>query len=1739
MLLTALSVLPLCCHRSDNLLRDRILRSRISFNPLGTRTLRKLGFTPMGPLAWNLSVLSSMLSWAWSSVPGPNGKLSLGAVQSPCPWDKVCRIGEADNPGPLFQLTTLNVVSIGKYQDLLVEPHPIPTVAVYTETCLTKTVFETISRKIKKSGRHLVVGGICDPRKGRTRQSSVVRGESGGTLIASDLPARPSRHPIPPAALLSTRVCEAIVSLNSCLSFRVVGLYGLVLQAESTNHLLYLMLQHSQRSTLPCVFIGDFNCKLDELAIWPVMQQHGWVDIAVYFQGMTGIEPQPTWNGQTRIDFALVPNQLLPWFRNLELDHDTISDHSKLILTFDVPGGPNFRTVWKTCRDSLGLVGDKTLNDLHIVPHKWQFFHDSISQGDVESAYKAFTQNFEDWIRLVHSKLGSTFPVKAFVGRGSPARIQRPIHLPVIPSPREGETIPSSDDAPIRLRQQVKQLRRVTTSMQQLANFVNTNSLNSLLSAQSTWVAVLNAKGFPGGFSAFCKEELGIFCPATISQDHVPLLQLLMAELKHHHARWERAWRSSKRHQSKLFMDEDWRKGGKYHAADIRPPPVPEICIMESAESGTIVRMRHDKTGPFWIKSLTFPPRGVTAILCGDERYDILEIKDLMLKIHRPLQGTGAQREVLFIVPTSDLSTMFRLTASFWAKFWEDDTTPDLGAVSDSLSRLPEIPQFGSTITLEEVRSAVRSLNVGKARGPDMWSNGDIRNFTEDFLENLVHLLNSFSNTGRWPDSLLDATVALLPKTAGSVTVDQTRPITILSALYRLWSRIITRKFIHNAAPFLPLSVQGNRPGASSKWLAVFIQSQVEAALIKNTALHVASLDLTKAFNLISRELLQVTSPRMGVPPEIVHLHLAFLRGLRRSFQVIRSISPGHTSTKGVPEGCGFSVCCMMQLNWLMYARTLEVGATQQVACLFSYVDNWLATSSVLQDVHTTLNLAHDFASKAGYVISPSKTWVGSTCPKSRKEITHWSFQGTRVNHVVHKLELGMLFRFSRSMSIQDVVPRWEQGLARVDRLVHKSWHISRKVSTVRRVVFPQLLSGCESVHVSLSSLTKIRGKLNCAVHGGKTRSSHRLSPLFTWTEDYEPFLYIFHTRLGTLRSMVASFHYDVTEIWNSMYQVDLNSLPNRILGPITLFMWSCQVLEWTLHPDLTITTPYGEGLHLLHSPQGLLVEIAQQCWLDLSLQKGKLPAEWHNVSVSIKTLRSMWRRCPSPPPLSLKYRTLGVLSGSALAKIRGEDEVKCELCGSNQSGQEHLVMHCPTTAHLRNKPEHAPLLCLHPFTRCTGIPCSQPRWPIYTSPELLHACAPECRCSIFTDGSAFAPKLPRIRISGWAVTMATEHGFSEASSGLTAGEIHNIARAETMAVLRALQIFHELDIYCDNAGVVRNMAHILEHGFHFVDWRNHPNSDLWSQIAALVVTRRPKSVTITKVKSHRSLPEHAPANEKWKSRGNDYADSCAKHAVTRYLDSEIPNFRSWIQDEENQIDYAIRCTSILHDISNHVFHTRKNSPPHPAPPSSLEDLPEVTMDYQPHFIPNQLDDSCITWDPKWLDLVKQYFSELRWPPPDSSGSMVSLLELMLDCLISYQILPPVNLRVCAKRRLACPVKFSTKKHTYTLLTKEDQDCMPAPSITDASGIWIRTFDYLQPLHSLAPCGRNTSTTLKFWGYTNVVPSLRVRPTLLSGHAVSNFLESTIIPGVRSLNFPLHLPRRMARQLPPSFRSDS
>ena len=119
--------------------------------------------------------------------------------------------------------------------------------------------------------------------------------------------------------------------------------------------------------------------------------------------------------------------------------------------------------------------------------------------------------------------------------------------------------------------------------------------------------------------------------------------------------------------------------------------------------------------------------------------------------------------------------------------------------------------------------------------------------------------------------------------------------------------------------------------------------------------------------------------------------------------------------------------------------------------------------SSLLQ----TLQTVHDFAPKACFRVSSGKTWMSSTHPKARNEFRGIVLAGSQVHVPMHKVEIGLLLRFNKKACTGPVSQRWEAGRDRVDRLLTKRWSVERKISTIQRVVFPQLFAGCQSVHIS------------------------------------------------------------------------------------------------------------------------------------------------------------------------------------------------------------------------------------------------------------------------------------------------------------------------------------------------------------------------------------------------------------------------------------------------------------------------------------------------------------------------------------------------------------------------------------------------------------------------------------------------------------------------------------------------
>ena len=121
---------------------------------------------------------------------------------------------------------------------------------------------------------------------------------------------------------------------------------------------------------------------------------------------------------------------------------------------------------------------------------------------------------------------------------------------------------------------------------------------------------------------------------------------------------------------------------------------------------------------------------------------------------------------------------------------------------------------------------------------------------------------------------------------------------------------------------------------------------------------------------------------------------------------------------------------------------------------------------------------------------------MSSTSGSARADFEKQTFSGCRVQVPLHRVEIGLLLRLNKRACTSPLHQRWEAGLERVDRLLTKRWFTERKISTIQRVVFPQLFAGCQSVHISLSTLQRFRGKLIVAVHSFRSTGFSLLESL-------------------------------------------------------------------------------------------------------------------------------------------------------------------------------------------------------------------------------------------------------------------------------------------------------------------------------------------------------------------------------------------------------------------------------------------------------------------------------------------------------------------------------------------------------------------------------------------------------------------------------------------------------------------
>lgn len=215
------------------------------------------------------------------------------------------------------------------------------------------------------------------------------------------------------------------------------------------------------------------------------------------------------------------------------------------------------------------------------------------------------------------------------------------------------------------------------------------------------------------------------------------------------------------------------------------------------------------------------------------------------------------------------------------------------------LHELDELP------TISELEKAIDQLAPGKSPGSDEIPPDLIKQCKTVLLKPIYEHLCSCWAEGEVPQDMRDTKIVTLYKNKGDRSdCNNYRGISLLSIVGKIYARIILVRLQKLAERVYPESQCGFRAERSTIDMIFSLRQLQEKAREQNMPLYVAFIDLTKAFDTVSREGLYMALLKIGCPPKLLSLIKSYHQGMKGTVQFGGNLSESFDICNGVKQGC-------------------------------------------------------------------------------------------------------------------------------------------------------------------------------------------------------------------------------------------------------------------------------------------------------------------------------------------------------------------------------------------------------------------------------------------------------------------------------------------------------------------------------------------------------------------------------------------------------------------------------------------------------------------------------------------------------------------------------------------------------------------------------------------------------------------------------------------------------------------
>ena len=315
-------------------------------------------------------------------------------------------------------------------------------------------------------------------------------------------------------------------------------------------------------------------------------------------------------------------------------------------------------------------------------------------------------------------------------------------------------------------------------------------------------------------------------------------------------------------------------------------------------------------------------------------------------------------------------------------------------------------------INENEIKDTIKSLKNSNSSGHDYFSTRFIKLSAPILIPALVRIFNLAISTGVYPTNLKIAKVIPIFKKGDPTSVNNYRPISILSTINKIFEKILYARLTKYIDDFQLLYKYqfGFRKNHSTEHALIEITDQIKFSMDNNQITCGIFVDLSKAFDTVNHHMLLDKLENLGIRGKALELFRSYLSGRKQYVNIDNCKSKTRSITCGVPQGS-----VLGPLFFLLFINDLPNCCPSGEVRIFADDTNVFFHCNNIKELiklgQTILNQLHSWFTANKLTLNTDKS--SFTIFRSKKKVIHnlpehIEFLDYKIKRTTHVKYLGL-----------------------------------------------------------------------------------------------------------------------------------------------------------------------------------------------------------------------------------------------------------------------------------------------------------------------------------------------------------------------------------------------------------------------------------------------------------------------------------------------------------------------------------------------------------------------------------------------------------------------------------------------------------------------------------------------------------------------------------------------------------